>query len=65
MTDSFETNGNYGFTLPRRDCFFGTYKDQPDKEHTDMVIGLSQFRIYEKGVFDEWGWDSRYSDLPL
>jgi sterol desaturase/sphingolipid hydroxylase (fatty acid hydroxylase superfamily) len=39
-----ETNSNYGFNLPWWDRLFGTYKDQPDKGHTDMIIGLSQFR---------------------
>lgn len=39
-----ETNSNYGFNLPWWDRLFGTYKDQPEKGHTDMVIGLSQFR---------------------
>lgn len=42
MTDSFETNSNYGFNLPRRDCFFGTYKDQPDKEDTEADSGNTQ-----------------------
>jgi len=39
-----ETNSNYGFNLPWWDRLLGTYKDQPAKGHTDMVIGLSQFR---------------------
>ena len=39
-----ETNSNYGFSLPWWDRLFGTYKDQPVKGHTDMIIGLSQFR---------------------
>lgn len=39
-----ETNSNYGFNLPWWDRLFGTYKAQPAKGHTDMVIGLSQFR---------------------
>jgi len=39
-----ETNSNYGFNVPWWDRLFGTYKDQPDKGHTEMVIGLSQFR---------------------
>jgi sterol desaturase/sphingolipid hydroxylase (fatty acid hydroxylase superfamily) len=39
-----ETNSNFGFNLPWWDRLFGTYKDQPDKGHTDMVIGLAQFR---------------------
>ncbi|MFP4347200.1 MAG: sterol desaturase family protein [Desulfococcaceae bacterium] len=43
-----ETNSNYGFSLPWWDRLFGTYKDQPAKGHTDMVIGLSQFRDQRK-----------------
>ena len=39
-----ETNSNYGFNLPWWDRLFGTYKDQPDKGHKGMTIGLSQFR---------------------
>ena len=39
-----ETNSNFGFNLPWWDRLFGTYKDQPEKGHTDMVIGLAQFR---------------------
>lgn len=43
-----ETNSNYGFSLPWWDRLLGTYKDQPDKGHTEMVIGLSQFRDPQK-----------------
>ena len=39
-----ETNSNYGFNLPWWDRLLGTYIDQPAMGHTDMVIGLSQFR---------------------
>ncbi len=39
-----ETNSNYGFNLPWWDRLLGTYKDQPDKGHEGMTIGLSQFR---------------------
>jgi len=39
-----ETNSNYGFNLPWWDRLLGTYKSQPAKGHTDMVIGLAQFR---------------------
>ncbi len=39
-----ETNSNFGFNLPWWDRIFGTYKDQPEKGHTKMVIGLAQFR---------------------
>jgi sterol desaturase/sphingolipid hydroxylase (fatty acid hydroxylase superfamily) len=43
-----ETNSNYGFNLPWWDRLLGTYKSQPAKGHTDMVIGLAQFRDPEK-----------------
>jgi sterol desaturase/sphingolipid hydroxylase (fatty acid hydroxylase superfamily) len=43
-----ETNSNYGFNLSWWDRLLGTYKDQPQKGHTDMVIGLSQFRDPQK-----------------
>ncbi len=43
-----ETNSNFGFNLPWWDRLFGTYKDQPDNGHTDMVIGLAQFRDQRK-----------------
>jgi len=39
-----ETNSNYGFNLPWWDRLFGTYKDQPERGHDGMTIGLSQFR---------------------
>ena len=43
-----ETNSNYGFNLPWWDRLFGTYCDQPAKGHTDMNIGLAQFREPQK-----------------
>ena len=43
-----ETNSNYGFNLPWWDRLFGTYKDQPDKGHINMTIGLVQFRDPQK-----------------
>jgi len=43
-----ETNSNYGFNLPWWDRLLGTYKNQPAKGHSDMVIGLSQFRDPQK-----------------
>jgi sterol desaturase/sphingolipid hydroxylase (fatty acid hydroxylase superfamily) len=43
-----ELNSNYGFNLSIWDRLFGTYKDQPAKGHTSMVIGLSQFRDPQK-----------------
>jgi sterol desaturase/sphingolipid hydroxylase (fatty acid hydroxylase superfamily) len=43
-----ETNSNYGFNLSVWDRLFGTYWSQPQKGHTAMVIGLSQFRDQKK-----------------
>jgi sterol desaturase/sphingolipid hydroxylase (fatty acid hydroxylase superfamily) len=43
-----ETNSNYGFNLSDWDRLFGTYWNQPQKGHTDMVIGLAQFRDEKK-----------------
>lgn len=43
-----ETNSNYGFNLSVWDRMFGTYCDQPQKGHTEMTIGLSQFRDENK-----------------
>ena len=39
-----ETNSNYGFNFSWWDRLLGTYKDQPDKGHEGMTIGLAQFR---------------------
>jgi sterol desaturase/sphingolipid hydroxylase (fatty acid hydroxylase superfamily) len=43
-----ETNSNYGFNLPWWDRLLETYKDQPDKGHEGMTIGLSQFRDHKR-----------------
>ncbi len=40
----FETNSNFGFNLPWWDRLFGTYRDQPEKGHDDMTIGIDLFR---------------------
>jgi sterol desaturase/sphingolipid hydroxylase (fatty acid hydroxylase superfamily) len=39
-----ETNSNFGFNLPWWDRLLGTYRAQPRDGHTDMVIGINQFR---------------------
>lgn len=39
-----EHNSNYGFNLPWWDHLFRSYTDQPAEGHTQMVIGLNQFR---------------------
>ncbi|MBI5739591.1 MAG: sterol desaturase family protein [Nitrospirae bacterium] len=43
-----EYNSNFGFNLPWWDRIFRTYKDQPDKGHTNMNIGLANFRDPKK-----------------
>ena len=39
-----EKNSNFGFNLPWWDRVFGTYKAQPQKGHTQMNIGLKQYK---------------------
>jgi sterol desaturase/sphingolipid hydroxylase (fatty acid hydroxylase superfamily) len=39
-----ETNSNFGFNLPWWDRLLGTYKAQPKAGHTEMTIGIEQFR---------------------
>jgi len=43
-----ETNSNFGFFFPWWDRLFGTYRDQPDDGHTEMTIGLTDYRVQEK-----------------
>ncbi|NQU59912.1 MAG: sterol desaturase family protein [Rhodospirillales bacterium] len=40
----YETNSNFGFNLPWWDRLFGTYRDQPEKGHDGMTIGIDLFR---------------------
>lgn len=39
-----ETDSNFGFSLPWWDYLFGTYRDQPEAGHEEMLIGLPEFR---------------------
>lgn len=39
-----ETDSNFGFNLPWWDRLLGTYRDQPEKGHDGMTIGLTIFR---------------------
>jgi hypothetical protein len=39
-----ETNSNFGFNHPWWDRLMGTYQDQPADGHTQMTIGLTEFR---------------------
>ena len=41
---SKEANSNYGFNVPWWDRMFGTYCDQPQQGHLDMMIGQKNFR---------------------
>jgi sterol desaturase/sphingolipid hydroxylase (fatty acid hydroxylase superfamily) len=43
-----ERNSNFGFNLSCWDRMMGTYRDQPEKGHEGMVIGLANFRSAEK-----------------
>ena len=42
--NDFETNSNFGFNLSIWDRLFGTYQAQPVEGHTNMTIGIKQFR---------------------
>ena len=42
--DSREHNRNFGFNLSLWDRVLGTYRDQPEKGHQGMTIGLNKFR---------------------
>ncbi|MFV0444959.1 MAG: sterol desaturase family protein [Planctomycetaceae bacterium] len=39
-----ETDSNYGFNIPLWDRLFGTYRDQPERGHVAMMIGLPDVR---------------------
>ena len=39
-----ETDSNYGFNLAIWDRMFGTYVDQPEAGHEEMVIGLKEWQ---------------------
>jgi sterol desaturase/sphingolipid hydroxylase (fatty acid hydroxylase superfamily) len=47
-TIRWETNSNLGFNFPWWDRLFGTYRDQPTKEHLEMTIGLDQYKEPQK-----------------
>ncbi len=42
-----ETDSNFGFNLPWWDRLFGTYRDQPEKGHLGMTIGIEDFRTVQ------------------
>ena len=39
-----EMDNNYGFNFAFWDRLFGTYRDQPEKGHDAMTIGIDLFR---------------------
>jgi sterol desaturase/sphingolipid hydroxylase (fatty acid hydroxylase superfamily) len=39
-----ETNSNFGFNLSLWDRLFGTYRDQPEDGHINMIIGIDTWR---------------------
>ncbi len=43
-----ERNSNFSANLSFWDRLFGTYRDQPDKGHDGMVIGLANFRDFKR-----------------
>lgn len=46
-----ETNSNYGFNLSIWDRLFGTYRDQPQKGHDAMTIGLPEYQSEKPASF--------------
>lgn len=46
-----ETNSNFGFNLPWWDRIFHTYKPQPQKGHSNMGIGLKEYKDYKTTSF--------------
>jgi sterol desaturase/sphingolipid hydroxylase (fatty acid hydroxylase superfamily) len=43
-----ERNSNFSFNFSWWDRIFRTYKDQPDRGHNEMVIGLANFRDFKQ-----------------
>lgn len=39
-----ETDKNFGFSIALWDRIFGTYKDQPDAGHDEVIIGLESYQ---------------------
>lgn len=48
-----ETNSNYGFNLSIWDKLFKTYCAEPKKGHTNMTIGLNEFRNPQELTLDK------------
>jgi len=42
--EEYETNSNYGFALSIWDRIFRTYRDQPERGHDGMTVGLSEYQ---------------------
>lgn len=39
-----EMNSNFGFNIPWWDRLFGTYRARPAAGHTELLLGLREFR---------------------
>ena len=39
-----EYSSNFGFNFPWWDRLFGTYMGQPEKAHSEMQVGLTEFQ---------------------
>ena len=48
-----ETDSNFGFNIPWWDRIFGTYVDQPKDGHTEMFIGIENFREEKDSRIDQ------------
>lgn len=46
-----EINSNYGFFLPYSDYLCGTYRAQPSLPHSEISIGLKEYRKKEELTF--------------
>ncbi len=60
-----ESNRNFGFNLAFWDKIFGTYKAQPDKGHSAMKIGLTQYQEASSVTLKELLWMPLKNTLNL
>lgn len=51
---SLEANSNFGFNLPWWDRLLGTYRDQPERGHEQMTIGVKNFQDPRLVSFPWW-----------
>ena len=45
--EEVETNSNFGFCLSWWDRIFATYREEPKRTHTEMCLGLGEYRSKE------------------